>query len=810
MNTFTFERRNGTHWNWDEYFSKKLLERGNWKHVDFEKAIETGVDLSYTNTADVAVKTTIEGSIYHLNRFLGFKDAIIKNIKLKKGNVSYLSPTYYLNTDELNDTPKLRKKVEGFFKFNTFFYLKASTGSFSRTVFIVKDVDSVIENLDKNKDVSQKWIMSLNVDSILYKRVGKYHPNGISYHEKHGHKGKLRYMMLIKIDSNTKSVYMYDKSVYDLSIAEYNDPKASDKLRNIIGGESTEIDYTYLFNYYNNIFNEPSKADQYIDNQVGYDLTLNAEKVFGKAYKQIIVPQLEKITKDLFEVVDHQLICKNTKYYNKGTYKCCFQLTAVDIIVDPQLHCYFLEVNETPYQDYPEYEYALEYDYLVDGLLKICVDPYIKPRKNSNLEQLWKQVDSIKQEKNIFTYYSSPKWKLTQEVEENLQDRKNWVPIIYPHRLREEYSIDLVTKRKRKVDTKEQMYNHIDELHDTVMKNGKLVGKINTLKPYLGDKKYMYDILSNDPEAFEFLPLTATFNVMNSDYSKIIYHAMNYDPSIKTWILKPSKGLQGQDIIVSNDSKVIIKHVNRYLKKYQEWVLSQYIDNPFLVKIRGITPQGIQWNDTIGRKNHVRIYVLVTKIHGDLNVYLWENNLIFFAVKEYTITDFNDPEYKYSNLTNLFLASKYYESGKMRDSAGNSKKYDGTQAYKDLSFPFEKFIMEIYSKEYYDNTIFPQIQKLLKTVFRNSVDYLYCLNSPHKLHHLKDFKGCFQYIALDIMLDDTMRVWLLEINAGPGMNAPSFHWGSLKNFMNGILDKTSDLIYNKDEKDTNDGWIKIV
>ena len=95
--------------------------------------------------------------------------------------------------------------------------------------------------------------------------------------------------------------------------------------------------------------------------------------------------------------------------------------------------------------------------------------------------------------------------------------------------------------------------------------NGIIFSKILTLNHYLGNKKIMYDILSNDPRAFDFLPLTAPFNVIESDYRNIINHAMTFTPLIKTWILKPALGLQGKDIFISNKPEKVIEYIQKKL-----------------------------------------------------------------------------------------------------------------------------------------------------------------------------------------------------------------------------------------------------
>lgn len=312
-------------------------------------------------------------------------------------------------------------------------------------------------------------------------------------------------------------------------------------------------------------------------------------------------------------------------------------------------------------------------------------------------------------------------------------------------------------------------------IDDPVFKKWILVAKINTLQNYLGNKKVMYDVLSNDPRSFDFLPLTATFNVVDPNFRELVKYAMTYSKYKKTWILKPALGLQGQDILISSDPMEVIKYIDTHIQ-YTDWVLSEYIDNPFLLKINGRSSSGAVFNDSIGRKTHIRIYVLITKIDNKFNIYLYKDNLIFSAVKEYSGDDVTD---KFSNLTNLHLGSMYYD---------NVLKLDGTQAYKDLSFPLKQTVNKIFGKEFYSEVVFPQIKKILLIILENSVNYLKC----EKMN--QGTRGCFQYIAIDIMPDVNFHLHLLEINGSPGLNAPFYHWKNLDNFAESILNRTSDLI----------------
>ena len=295
------------------------------------------------------------------------------------------------------------------------------------------------------------------------------------------------------------------------------------------------------------------------------------------------------------------------------------------------------------------------------------------------------------------------------------------------------------------------------------------------MQNYLGNKKIMYDILSNDRRSFDFLPLTFTFNIL-SNYKEKIINVMSL-PGIKTWILKPALGLQGKDIYISNSSKNIIKYISKKIQ-YSDWVLSQYIDNPFLLKIHGKSSSGAKFKDSIGRKVHIRIYVLITFINNIKHIYLYDDNLIFSAVCEYSKNNFKD---KYSNLTNLHLGSIYY----------NKKlKINGDLAYKDLSFPLKKSVNKIFGNSFYKKVVFPQIKNMLEVIFENSKEYL----QFEKIN--SNTIGAFHRLAIDIMPDSQFKLYLLEINASPGMNAPEYHWKGLDNYLISLVD----ILHNKTNK----------
>jgi len=781
---------------WDQYISILISLRGNWKYLDYSSIGDsTKLDLLYSPTPKFNRNSKINGNMYNTSKILGNKNRLLEMLmKNVNSKLNYLPHTIFLPHSEiLKNTNNLDKYIQSIYQTpKTFYYLKLSSSSNSRNIFIVKTIDEIVKVIStflnsgyKGLNSNSDWVLSENVDSFLLKRVGKYSNGGKVFNEKYGHKGQFKFMVLFCNDSQSKKVYLYNKSCYALAPHEFTGDYTSIP-QNMITGLGERSNLKQFVNY----LDASSEQDYDIDSDYGF----TGEQIFGDRYHIIIVPQVVDILKDLFSVLHDSLNCKNDFYYT-DSFKSCFQFCSLDIIVDPQLKCYLLEINTRPDMIYKKYDELLDFNGLAEGLIRICIDPYFPPKQLPKTtdamgiiqENPWHLTSTARREADTNTFYASDTLLLSSDIKSLYSIRSNWQQIIYPKDLLDRYHVDFIGKRSMKSKNGE-LY-----VKDPIMENGILVNKIATLNHYLGNKKVMYDILSNDRRSFSFLPLTATFNTNNtSNWKQLINYAMNYSPSIRTWILKPAVGLQGKDILVSNSTDEVIKYINSKMSEYQDWVLSQYIDNPFLLKLTGTARSGYKFNDTIGRKTHIRIYVLITKINSETRIYLYEDNLIFCAAKEYSFSDFKD---LYSNLTNLHLGSLYYEQLGI----------DGKNAYKDLSYPVKHVLNEIFGPRFYDQVVFPQLKNIIEVVLENSVDYLKCANYSNK-----QTRGCFQYIAFDVMPDRDFNLHLLEINGRPGMNAPLYHWKSLKNFANSLLNKTSDVLFkNKKTPLSKKGFILI-
>ncbi|KNZ56130.1 uncharacterized protein VP01_248g2 [Puccinia sorghi] len=154
--------------------------------------------------------------------------------------------------------------------------------------------------------------------------------------------------------------------------------------------------------------------------------------------------------------------------------------------------------------------------------------------------------------------------------------------------------------------------------------------------------------------------------------------------------------------------------------------MHEYIQNPLL--LHPARPETYSTDPTIDRssfrKHHLRVYVLAV---GALSVYVYEEMLSLFSSKPYTLTDLDDLGV---HLTNTCLQEGVQEAG-------------GDEVAVSMASHPEQ--------------IRRQIHHILATLF----DFV-AQNDPVNLQLLPN---AFELFGVDFLVDEHLKVWLLEINA---------------------------------------------
>ncbi|XP_059887057.1 probable tubulin polyglutamylase TTLL9 isoform X2 [Delphinus delphis] len=191
-----------------------------------------------------------------------------------------------------------------------------------------------------------------------------------------------------------------------------------------------------------------------------------------------------------------------------------------------------------------------------------------------------------------------------------------------------------------------------------------------------------------------------------------------------TWIMKPVARSQGKGIFLFRRLKDIMdwKKATRSSDDQKDdipvenYVAQHYIENPYLIG---------------GRKFDLRVYVLVMS-YMPLRAWLYRDGFARFSNTRFTLNSIDD---QYVHLTNVAVqkTSPDYHPKKVRN----------------LGFcpPVETLFSDM------DNIFIRSLQSVQKVIISD--------------------KHCFELYGYDILIDQDLKPWLLEVNASPSLTASS-------------------------------------
>ena len=230
---------------------------------------------------------------------------------------------------------------------------------------------------------------------------------------------------------------------------------------------------------------------------------------------------------------------------------------------------------------------------------------------------------------------------------------------------------------------------------------------------------------------YDFFPNTYVLPV---DYGLFVEEFKNHQAGT-IWIMKPIAKAQGKGIFLFNK----LSQINEWKKDHrwkpdnpqaETYVVQRYIENPLLVG---------------GKKFDLRIYALVSS-YMPLVVYLYRSGFARFSSFRYNTKQKNLGD-TYVHLTN----------------AAVQKSAPGYDAGAGCKWPLRQLKLYLIGKFGVGPTdrLFLEIQELI----------IYSLLSVQKI--MIHDKHCFEMYGYDIMIDDNLKPWLIEVNASPSLSADS-------------------------------------
>lgn len=810
----------------------KKLENEKDKFEYINKLIESKHNNIKHITYDIMSKSHVDSKINTITKTLSNKSVLYYT--LKGESFIPISDSFEINSDDsiLNDIiNNFLNNIQ-----SDYFVIKPSEGTLSDGVGILNKkelnlnfIKSWITNSDNNKYAItgqySSWILSEFIQSFLWKLQGQNITSQVfsqlvekdnklkfNFDDKIGRINKFRFWALYTIIDGEFTSYLYKNGYCEIALEE------------LTNYTKTQLDPANIETFYQDLLDveeDPDKLEEIVKNGPQGPNYLQDEKIeasfigtyldfarvvnesnypLGKdAWNNSLIPQMYSLVNILASKMKRFMSCLN-KYKLEGS-KGCYSFFALDIIIDSNSKPWLLETNSRPFVGFGNYfnkydptnKYVLNVNNVFNSVLGLTTD-IVNTSGNKNVEYsdfLVTHIDQIQNHKNIYVPFSlgitpTATSKVYNEIY-NLLDKNNYTSFPYPREIGNKINRSIGFRGMSPLS--KFLISKISELGNDkfihLMQNlfpydakMKVLNRINTLAFYLGDKAEMTKILKSKIKNWDsIIPFSETIDISELSNDDIMNKIKNSPLNNSKIISKPAYGQQGKGIIISDNPQEIINKMRNNTDSEKDFVISKYLDDPYLIKLNKTGVSGVVYNDVSGRKSHLRAYVLVQRIKDQIKVYLYNESLIFCAAKEYNSCNIsNQNSTEFCNLTNLYFGSKYYKEV-LNKNPGD--------AYKDLS----GLAKDLIPKEYYKK-LMDRIKYIITRTILAVKDDLLCIN---------DNNNCYQYIAFDLHLENKKEnksipvPWLLEVNATPGLKSPDYQWqniGGLENFLESILNIT--------------------
>ncbi|XP_070600452.1 probable tubulin polyglutamylase TTLL9 isoform X3 [Erythrolamprus reginae] len=247
----------------------------------------------------------------------------------------------------------------------------------------------------------------------------------------------------------------------------------------------------------------------------------------------------------------------------------------------------------------------------------------------------------------------------------------------------------------------------------------------------------------------DFFPKTFE---MPSEYHLFV-EEFRKNPGI-TWIMKPVARSQGRGIFLFRKLKDVIDWRKDAVRSddqkddipVENYVAQRYIENPYLIG---------------GRKFDLRVYVLVMS-YLPLKAWLYRDGFARFSNTRFTLNTLDD---QYIHLTNVAVQK-------------TAPDYDPEKGCKWMIQQFRLYLTAKHGAEAVE-MLFSEMDNI----------FIKSLQSVQKV--IISDKHCFELYGYDILIDQNLKPWLLEVNASPSLTASSQEDHELKTR---ILEDTLNIV----------------
>lgn len=268
-----------------------------------------------------------------------------------------------------------------------------------------------------------------------------------------------------------------------------------------------------------------------------------------------------------------------------------------------------------------------------------------------------------------------------------------------------------------------QKYNHFPAMTE-ISRKDTLARNISKLSKLL-------------PDEFDFTPQTW---ILPNDYMYLRSYASDMKKlnKNKTFILKPSNAACGHGI-------KLYKNIEK-IKPSENFIVQEYMNKPYLLN---------------GFKFDLRIYVLVTSC-DPLKAFIYNEGLVRLGTEKYHEPSESNIDHLYMHLTNYSLNRHNVENYDAGDQSGSS----GTKR------TLRSFFEHLRKHDKDSSKVWSDIKEVVLKTLLVAEPYLfhnYRMCRPGQTPTASSV--CFELLGFDILIDDNLKPWLLEVNRSPSFGS---------------------------------------
>lgn len=238
------------------------------------------------------------------------------------------------------------------------------------------------------------------------------------------------------------------------------------------------------------------------------------------------------------------------------------------------------------------------------------------------------------------------------------------------------------------------------------------------------------------PDLYNFHPKSFSLPTQTLDLKR----ALTCQNKRQTFIIKPDLGAQGRGIFLVQDA--------RGVDECHESAIAQEYISPYLIK---------------GLKFDLRIYVLMASV-DPLRVYIFKEGMARFCTEEYQAPNSKNLREIYRHLTNYSVNkhnTHFKQNSAVLGSDENSHKRSMSSVFKDI-------------RALGGNTdeLQNEIDKIITLTILSVHPFLQ--HNYRASFKTEDEKSrCFEILGFDVLIDENLKPWILEVNHSPSLTCDS-------------------------------------